>query len=142
MQKDIAAALGVSTAAVCQWLKQGREGGEAALRAHPPTGPTPRLTDEQVQQIPQWLAQGAEAFGFRGDVWTAKRVAALIFRQFGVRYHPDHVGALLRNLGWSRQHPQAQATQRDEHAIQDWEHHRWPALKKSHPGRLDDSLGR
>ena len=47
----------------------------------------------------------AEAYGFRGDVWTASRVAEVIHRTFGVRYHRDHVGRLLREAGWSRQQP-------------------------------------
>jgi transposase len=60
-QKDIAAALGVSRAAVCQWLKRGRDGGRAALRTKPRPGPPPRLTAEHWAQIPARLARGAEA---------------------------------------------------------------------------------
>src|SRR5512135_3526431 len=77
-QKDIATALGVSEGAVSQWLKRGRERGVEALNAHPPTGVTPRLTAEQKAQVPELLAKGAEAYGFRGDVWTASRVAQVI----------------------------------------------------------------
>jgi transposase len=95
-QKDIAVAWGVSEGAVCQWLKRGREQGVEALTAHLPTGVTPRLTAEQKAQIPELLAKGAEVYRFRGDVWTARRVAEVIDRIFGVHYHPDHVGRLLR----------------------------------------------
>lgn len=102
-QKDIAQALGVSTGAVSQWMKRGREGGVQALKAHPPSGVKPRLSAEQKAQIPALLAKGAEAYGFRGDVWTARRVAEVIERTFGVHYHRDHVGRLLREVGWSRQ---------------------------------------
>jgi transposase len=65
---------------VSQWLKRGREQRVEALHAHPPQGRKPRLTDEQKAQIPQVLAKGAEAYGFRGDVWTARRVARVIER--------------------------------------------------------------
>ncbi len=116
-QKDIAVALGGSRGAVSQWLKRGREGGIEALKAHPPKGMTPRLTTEQKAQIPELLARGAEAYGFRGDVWTARRVAEVIYRTFGVRYHRDHVGRLLRETGWSRVPPIERASQRDEEAI-------------------------
>ena len=129
-QKDIAVALGVSEGAVSQWLKRGREQGVEALNAHPPEGMRPRLTVEQKAQIPQLLARGAEAYGFRGDVWTAQRVAEVIGRTFGVHYHRDHVGRLLREAGWSRQQPIERATQRDEQAIKDWYEKRWPAIKK------------
>src|ERR1700730_4635000 len=129
-QKAIAVALGVSEGAVSQWLKRGRAGGREALKAHPPKGVAPRLTAEQKAQIPGLLAKGAQAYGFRGDVWTANRVAEVIDRTFGVRYHRDHVGRMLREAGWSRQHPIERATHRNEAAIKDWSEQRWPALKK------------
>ena len=134
-QKDIAVALGGSEGAVSQWLKRGRAGGIEALNAHPPKGVVPRLTAEQKAQIPHWLAKGAEAYGFRGNVWTARRVAAVIDQTFGVRYHRDHVGRLLREAGWSRQQAIERATQRDEAAIKDWYEQRWPALKKNAEGQ-------
>jgi transposase len=127
-QKDIAAALGVSAGAVSQWLTRAREvGGVAALARRPPPGRTPRLSHEQRTQIPALLARGAAAHGFRGDVWTATRVAEVIRRTFGVRYHRDHVSRLLRQLGWSRQQPIQRATQRDAEAIGQWYEERWPA---------------
>jgi transposase len=129
-QKDIAEALGVSEGAVSQWVKRGRAGGREALNAHPATGMAPRLSTEQKAQIPGLLAKGAEAYGFRGDVWTASRVAKVIEQTFGVRYHRDHVGRLLREAGWSRQQPIERATQRNEEAIKQWSLERWPAIQK------------
>src|SRR3954453_5561243 len=104
-QQKIAEALGVTAGAVSQWMRRGREGGEEALKSRPRPGAEPKLTAEQRAQIPVVLAQGAEAFGFRGEVWTAKRVAIVIRREFGVHYHLNHVGTLLRAAGWSVQKP-------------------------------------
>src|SRR5438874_12224628 len=87
-QKEIAKALGVSKGAVSQWMKRGREGGIEALKAHPPKGVKPKLPVEQKAQIPALLVKGAEAYGFRGDVWTGKRIAEVVSRSFGVHYHP------------------------------------------------------
>jgi transposase len=129
-QKDIAAALGVSEGAVSQWIKRGREGGVEALKAHPPKGVSPRLTAQQKAQIPTLLAKGAESYGFRGDVWTASRVAVVIERTFGVKYHRDHVGRLLREAGWSRQKPIERASQRNEETLKTWSQERWPQIKK------------
>src|SRR5258708_13519036 len=82
-QKDIAAALGVSRAAVCQWIKCAREGGGVeALRRRPHLGGPSKLTPEQRAQIPALLARGAPASGFPGDVWTAKRIPAVICPTF------------------------------------------------------------
>jgi transposase len=130
-QLDIAAALGVTPGAVSQWLKRAREaGGPEALRRHPAPGRQPRLTPQQVAQLPALLAPGAEAYGFRGQVWTCKRVAEVIWRTFGVRYHPAHVSRLLHAARQSVQQPVPRATQRDEQAIQAWWRERWPTLEK------------
>src|SRR5258708_11632043 len=117
LQKDIAAALGVSEGAVSQWLTRAREQGVEALKRRPPPGMTPRLSSEQRAQIPLLLAHGVPAYGFDGDVWTANRGAQVIARTFGVRYHPDHVSRLLRQCGWSRQQPLPRAPQRNQTKI-------------------------
>lgn len=132
-QQDIAAALGVTPGAVSQWLRRAREGGVEALRRHPAKGPTPKLTAEQLAQLPNLLAPGAEAYGYRGQVWTTKRVAEVIWRTCGVSYHPAHVSRLLRAVRLSVQQPIERATQRDEQAIQTWRDEQWPALKKKLP---------
>jgi transposase len=140
-QQKIAEALGVTAGAVSQWMRRGREGGETALKSRPRPGAEPKLTAEQRAQLPGLLAQGAEAFGFRGDVWTAKRVATVIRREFRVRYHPHHVGKLLRAAGWSVQKPIERASQRNEAAIEAWRTERWPALKRGLTRRGGPSSG-
>jgi transposase len=113
----IAEALGVHRSAVCAWLKAAREGGPDALASKPVPGRPRKLGDEQRPALLRVLARGAEAYQFRGDVWTTKRVATVIEREFGVRYHPAHVSKLLRALGWTVQKPIRRASQRDERAI-------------------------
>jgi transposase len=129
-QKDIAVALGVTEGAVSQWMKSGREGGEEGLKAHPAKGATPRLTREQQAHIPEVLMKGAAAYGFAGDVWTSRRLAVAIKREFGVSYHPDHCSYLARKMGFSLQKPMVRATQRNEPAIEHWKKQQWPRLKK------------
>jgi transposase len=140
-QQAIADALGVTQGAVSQWLARGRAGGVAALRRRPAPGPPPKLTEAQRTALPALLARGSEAFGFAGEVWTTKRVAALIAVRFGVRYHPAHVSRLLRALDWSPQQPIRRATQRDEAAVARWYAERWPALKKGRTRRDAPSSG-
>src|SRR5215217_572847 len=86
--------------------------------------------------LSQWMKRaregGAQAHGFRGEVWTCERVAEVIRREFGVSYHPAHVSRLLKALRQSLQKPQRRANQRDEEAIEHWKEKRWPSLKKGH----------
>jgi transposase len=129
-QTQIADALGVTEGAVSQWMKRAREEGVEGLRHKPPPGATPRLSEEARAKLPELLAQGAQAHGFRGEVWTCERVATVIGREFGVSYHPAHVSRLLRALRQSLQKPQRRANQRDEEAIDNWKEKKWPSLKK------------
>jgi transposase len=109
-----------------------REQGVEGLRHKPPPGATPRLSEDQRARVPELLAQGAQAHGFRGEAWTCERVAIVIRREFGVSYHPAHVSRLLKTLRHSLQKPQRRANQRDEQAIEHWKEKRWPELKKGH----------
>jgi len=129
-QAAIAEALGVTPGAISQWLKRAREGGVTTLYKRKAAGRQPRLRSEHLARLPELLAGGAEAYGFRGDIWTRGRVAEVIWREFGVRYTPTHVGRLLRACGWSVQKPIRRARQRDEAAIRRWQAERWPEVKK------------
>ena len=140
-QKQIAAALGVSKGAVSQWVARGKAGGVDALRNRPRSGATPKLTQQQRQLLPDILRRGAQAYGFGGDVWTQERIAAVIKREFGVSYHPDHIGRLLRAIGWSVQKPIERATERNDAAIERWCREKWPAIKKKPNARDVPSCG-
>lgn len=131
-QQDIAKALGLTQPGVSQIISRAKVGGEEALRQRKPPGAPPRLTATQKTELLTKLTQGAEAFGFSGDVWTTPRIAQLIAETYGVQYHPDYIGPLLRSLGWSQQRPKVRAQQRNEVSIEEWLTNRWPELKKSH----------
>jgi transposase len=140
-QRAIARALGVSEGAVSQWMSRARTGGVLALRRRLPPGATPKLTHEQRAELPAVLAKGAEHYGFIGEVWTGRRVAAVIQRVYGVRYHRAHASRLLRQIGWSSQKPIRRASQRDEAAIQRWLTERWPLIKKGPSRKAARSCG-
>lgn len=127
---DIANALGVSRAAVGQWVRGAEFGGQAALQAKVRPGPATQLSESQVNQLPELLARGPEAFGFVGAFWTGARIAQVIADEFGITYSSRHVRRLLHSLDWSYHKPLVRASQRDEAAIETWLHETWPALKK------------
>jgi transposase len=127
---DIAEALGVSPVSVSRWFARVRDGGLEALRAQPGPGRPPGLTPARKRLIPEFHWHGAEAYGFQGAVWTCARVAKVFEEAFGVRYHKDHVGRLLRELQWTPQVPIRRAIQRDEDAIRRWRDAAWPDLRR------------
>jgi transposase len=128
--EEVAEALDVSKAAVSKGMKQVADQGEVGLRAKPRTGATARLTDIELVSVPELLADGAEAYDFRGEVWTCRRVAQVIQWEFGVQYHRGHVARLLKTLGWTPQWPVVRATQQDEKKVARWCREVGPALKK------------
>jgi transposase len=125
----IARALDASPPAVSRWLATARRDGPGALRARPRPGTPPKLTADQKRLIPDFLWHGPEAYGFRGEVWTCRRVARVLYEELAVRYSVSHVSRLLKALGWTPQLPITRAIQRDEAAIERWADQDWPALK-------------
>jgi transposase len=107
----------------------GGAAGPEGLRHRPPPGAPPRLRPEQRAHIPELLQRSPARYGFRGEVWTGKRVAVLLREEFGVRYHPAHLSRLVRAVGCRLRKPVRRASQRDEAAIAAWRAERWPALE-------------
>jgi transposase len=75
------------------------------------------------------LLKGPGAHGYKTQLWTLPRVALLIEKLTGVRYHPGHVWKLLGALGFSCQRPERRAVERDEPAIGHWKRVRWPDIR-------------
>jgi transposase len=120
---------------VSGWHAAWQRGGTDALRSRGPTGPAPRLSDQQLARVEQALLEGATANGFVGELWTLDRIAAVIQRLTGVRHHPAHVWALLRHrLGWSVQRPVRRAAERDQDAIDRWVAEDWPRILQTPNG--------
>ena len=80
------------------------------------------------------LQRGPSAAGYSTELWTLKRMAEVIEKKFGVRYHPGHVWWLLEHLGWSCQKPERRARESDEEAIEQWRRERWAHIKKRPQG--------
>lgn len=131
---DVARRLGVARQTVVRWARMRREGGRAALRKTGRAGRPRELTAAQHEALKKKLLAGPEVLGYETPLWSCPRVADLIEREFGVRFHAGHVWRLLRRLGWSAQRPTGRARERDEAGIERWRRETWPALKKKRGG--------
>lgn len=122
--------MGVDRRSVRRWKASVSQGGPDAVKAKPAPGRPPRLDATAKRRLERHLLRGARAAGFPTDLWTCPRIAVVIRRQFRVPYHVDHIGRLLRAMGWSPQKPERRARERDEAAIQRWVKQAWPRIKK------------
>jgi transposase len=127
-RSEIAEALGVTVRSVSRWSAIARVRGPQGLLSAPIPGRPPALSLEQQRLIPEFLWHGAEAYGFRGSVWTCGRIARVIEEELGIAYDKGHVSRLLRQLRWTPQMPIRRARQRDELAIEQWRVEVWPRL--------------
>ena len=127
---EVARRLGCSHSSVILWRDAVRRRGLTALKAKPASGRPPKLTARQRAKLPHLLLRGASAWGFATDLWTTRRIARVIHREFGVSLHRAHVGRVLTALNWSGQKPERRALERDEAASARWKRYRWTTLKK------------
>lgn len=128
---EVARTVKVESRSVRRWRAACRKKGGEALKAKPASGRPPKLAPAELEALRKALLEGAMAQDYPTDLWTCPRVADLIRKRFGVSYHVDHIGRLLRSLGFSPQKPQRRAVERDEKEIQRWVATDWPRIKKN-----------
>jgi transposase len=140
----IARVLGVHVTSVHRWRRMARR--RHGLDAVAQTGPRPGLSDRQLRRLERLLLHGAVKHGWHNQLWTAARVAVLIERHFGVRYHPEHVRKILKTrLNWTSQKPRRKARERDDKEVERWKGDELPRIireafrRRAHVAFLDES---
>jgi len=129
-QKDVAAFLGVSLKAVGKWMAAYRASGDDGLKSKPRTGPAPKLSPRRERAVLSWLAKSPQAFGYKTDLWTTRRLAEVIEKRYGVRFNANYLAEWLARRGYSPQKPETPAVERDNPAIARWVAEDWPRIKK------------
>ena len=125
---SIARQLGVSYVTVWRWETRWQREGAASWREHEHPGSERRLSPHDQKALLALLKQGARAYGYPTDLWTLKRVAEVIRKEYGVEYSLSGVWRVLRALGLSAQVPLTRALERDESYIRHWVGHPWPDI--------------
>jgi transposase len=98
-------------------MRAHRGHGGSGLEARPATGRPRRLAARQGPRLLRELLGRALAHGYGSDLWTTKRIAEVIEREFDVCYHRAHVSRLLALNDRSPQKPELLARERDDAAI-------------------------
>lgn len=128
--REVARTVKASSSTVFRWKQMLSEKGREGLKPKPPTAQKKRLGIEQKEKLKEILLIGARAAGYPTELWTLKRIAEVIKKEFKVEYHPGHVWKVMREMGWTAQKPERRARERDEIAIQAWRDKEWERIKK------------
>lgn len=127
---SVAKRYNVQVREVYRWLAAFRKGGARAIAAKPAPGAPRKLRRNNLKKLERIILKGAQAAGFANDLWTCARIAEIIKREFGVKYHFNHVGKILAQMGWSPQRPEKRALERNEKSIRGWVKKEFPRIKK------------
>jgi transposase len=127
---EVALAVGVARQTVYTWKRLLDGGGIDALRAVPERGRPAQLDEQQLAVVRATLLRSPTESGFGTELWTLKRVGAVIERLHGVRFGQTQVWRILGSLGFSPQKPEKRAIERNEDAVRKWKRSTWPRLKK------------
>lgn len=128
---EVGRRIGSSASSVMRWRDARRRGGAKALQVRFSPGRPWKLSATERKRLITVLLEGPMAHGYRTNLWTTARIAEVIARKFGVRYHRDHVGRLMHSLKWSPQKPERRALERKEAQIERWKKKDWPRVKKT-----------
>jgi transposase len=105
-QAEVARQVGAHRQSVSRWAAQLKSGGLRALKKAEHAGRRARLRPEDLRRIEKGLKRGPGALGYKTSLWTAWRVAHLIEKECGVKYHPVQAWRILRKMeGKSRAEP-------------------------------------
>jgi transposase len=129
---DVADTVGASLSSVKRWKKAVLAGGLEALATKSRSGRPPSLDAADKQRLVEILLAGPIQAGYYTDLWTCKRVAEVIRKEFGVEYHERYPWEILRSLGFTCQKPEQRAREQNEEAVRHWRRFTWPRLKRGH----------
>jgi len=129
--------VGVARQTVYTWKRLLEDGGIDALRAVPEPGRPAQLDAAQLATVRAVVLQSPTEHGFGTELWTLKRVGAVIERMHGVRFGQTQIWRILGSLGFSPQKPEKRAIERNDDAVRHWRRRTWPALEKKPSEKAD-----
>ena len=127
---EVGRKLNVSRQVAYRWRSAWERNGKAGLASKGKAGRKSKLSAVQTAMVVKALVAGPVSRGYKTNLWTLPRVAALIEELTGVQYHPGHVWRLLGDNGFSCQRPELRAIERDKPKTRRWKRVEWPAMNK------------
>jgi transposase len=122
--EEVAEFLEVDRSSIRRWLIAFRRDGRQGLVAKPAPGRPGKLTRTQEKIVLRWLAESPT------ELWTAARLAQLVWEEWGIRFHRRYLPRWLGARGFSPQKPERVPRERNAQMIGAWLRTEWQRIKK------------
>jgi transposase len=126
----VARVLGISRAAIYNWLAKYRQGGLGQLDARKRGGRPPKLDGQALRFIYDTVTmKNPMQLKFPFALWTSAMVVQLIYDKYTIRLSRSSVSRLLNQLGLSAQRPLWRAYQQHPEKVEQWLNDEFPKIK-------------
>jgi transposase len=88
------------------------------------------LDASQLATLESLLSAGASAHGWPNDLWTIKRIGAIIERHFALQLSTETVRNILDAIEWTFKKPKQSYRETDQNQIQRWKARKFVRIKK------------
>jgi transposase len=114
-------ALGISRAAIYNWLALYAHGGEEALKAKPISGRPPKLNANHMKWLSRILIdKSPNQLKFSFALWTRDLIMAALKNKFGLVVSRSCITRVLDKLGYSFQRPTVRFSKQDPVIVNKW----------------------
>jgi len=93
-------------------------------------GAKSRLSREQKLVLKKIIDAGPREYGYDTDLWTLKRIADVIMKEFEVHYNQTYVWWILRELNYSAQIPAEVEMEKNSEYVSEWLEKNYPEYVK------------
>ena len=97
--KEIADEIGIPYTTMHRWLAKIAKKGLDAIYDKPKPGRPCRLTTRRLRKLYRIVSEDPKKHGFQGGAWTARRLNAVVKKEFGVEYGERGMQLLLHRIG-------------------------------------------
>jgi transposase len=128
---EVARAYGVDRTTLHRWLRRYQEDGESGLRRLPVSGRPRKLASISPYNLKRIVLAPASRYGFETDLWTVRRVHAVLVERFDEDVSEDTVWRRLREVGLTWQTPEREYFQADAAERARWQRETIPQIHET-----------
>ena len=128
---QVAAAYQVNRTTLFRWHARHVQEGDDGLLRRPGSGRPRKLGDVEEGDWHRLVLRGASFYGYETDLWTVRRLQAVIRERCHVAVSRDTVWRRLRDAGLTYQKPERAYYELDEESRREWARVEIPRIRRT-----------